>query len=272
MLQIRSGNLESGVWRYSRFILEIWSLECGYPGLQKMWSTPDSRLQISRKKTTGVPGPRTQENGLQILESGAPIIPILPILQIYSGNLESGVWGCSRFVLEIWSLGSGGTPDLFWKSGYPGPQKMWSTLDSRLQISRKKKLEYRGRGLQKTDLEIWSLGSGGTPDLFWKSGVCSKKPRVWVPRAPKNPGLQTPDFQKKKREYRSPGLQKTDSRFWSPGPRYSRFILEISSLESGVLQIRSGNLQSGVPPSQNPTSTAFPNQIVDLRVRAWDES
>ena len=46
------------------------------------------------------------------------------------------------------------------------------------------------------------------------------------------PWLRTPDFQKNL-EYRGPGLQITDSRFWSPGPRYSRFILEIWSLESG---------------------------------------
>ena len=119
---------------------------------------PDSRLQISRKNLEYLQTPDSRfpkknleyrDSGLQILES--VIWSLGPrVLQIFSGNLESGVWGP-------------GTPDFFWKSG------------------------------------VWSPG---TPDFFWKSGV------------------------------------------WSPEPGYSRFFLEIWSLESGarVLQIFSGNL------------------------------
>ena len=198
------------------------------PDFQKKSGVPpDSRLQISKKNL------EYRDSGLQILES--VIWSLGPrVLQIFSGNLESGVRGpgtpdffwksgvwspgplYSRFFLEIWSLESGapvlqifsgnlesgvrgpGTPDFFWKSG------VWSP----------------GRGYSRFFLEIWSLESGawvlqifsgnlesgvrgvGTPDFFWKSGV------------------------------------------WSPGPGYSRFFLEIWSLGSGarVLQIFCGNL------------------------------
>ena len=123
VLQIFSGNLESGVWGpgYSRFFLEIWSLESGAPVLQI----------FSGNLESGVRGPRYSRFFLEIwsLESGAPVLQIFsgnlesgvraPVLQIFSGNLESGVRGP-------------GTPDFFWKSGVRGP---------------------------------------GTPDFFWKSGV-----------------------------------------------------------------------------------------------------
>ena len=75
-------------------------------------------------------------------------------------------------------------------------------------------------------------------------------------------GLQTPDFQNESGvppdsrlqisrinlEYRGPGLQNLESVVWRLGSRYSRFTPEIWSLESGVpvLQIHSGNLESGV--------------------------
>ena len=83
---------KSGVWRYSRFFLGIWSPGPGYSRFfLEIWS----------------------------LESGARV------LQIFSGNLESGVRGP-------------GTPDFFWKSG------VWSP----------------GPGYSRFFLEIWSLESG----------------------------------------------------------------------------------------------------------------
>ena len=131
VLQIFSGNLESGVWGpgYSRFFLEIWSLESGAPG------TPD----FFWKSGVWSPGPWYSRFFLEIwsLESGAPGTPDF--------FWKSGVWspgpGYSRSFLEIWSLESGapvlqifsgnlesgvrgpGTPDFFWKSGVwsPGP-------------------------------------------------------------------------------------------------------------------------------------------------------
>ena len=122
------------------------------------------------------------------------------------------------------------TPDFQKKSGVPGPripdsrfpEKTWSTgaPDSRLQISRKN-LEYRGPGLQTPDFQ---------KNLEYRG-----------------PGLQTPDFQK---ESGVPGppdsrLQTPESGVQGPGTpdffwnlesgvwRYSRFFLEIWSLESG---------------------------------------
>ena len=189
----------------SRFPEKIWSTPDS--GLQ-ISVPPDSRLQISRKnleylqtpdsrfpKKSGVPGLWTPDSGVCNLESGAASTPDF--------FWKSGVWspgpGYSRFFLEIWSLESGarvlqifsgnlesgvrgpGTPDFFWKSG------VWSP----------------GPGYSRFFLEIWSLESGarvlqifsgnlesgvrgpGTPDFFWKSGV------------------------------------------WSPGPGYSRFFLAI---------------------------------------------
>ena len=87
-----------------------WIPDSRFP--EKIWSTgaPDSRLQISRKNLEYL-GPQTPDYRLQNLESR------VPVLQIFSGNLEFGVWRYSRFFLEIWSLESGGTPDFFWKSG-----------------------------------------------------------------------------------------------------------------------------------------------------------
>ena len=182
-LQISRKNLEYPQTPDSRFPEKIWSTSrLQTPDFQKNPGVPpDSRLQISRKNL------EYRDPGLQILES--VIWSLEPrVLQIFSGNLESGVRGP-------------GTPDFFWKSG------VWSP----------------GPRYSRFFLEIWSLESGapvlqifsgnqsgvrgpGTPDFFWKSGV------------------------------------------WSPGPRYSRFFLEIWSLESGaaVLQIFSGNLESGV--------------------------
>ena len=167
---------------------------------------PDSRLQISRlqtpdfQKKSGVPGLWTPDSGVCNLESGAASTPDF--------FWKSGVWSLgprySRFFLEIWSLESGarvlqifsgnlesgvrfpGTPDFFWKSGVwsPGPGysrfflEIWS-LES---------------GYSRFFLEIWSLESGarvlqifsgnlesgvrgaGTPDFFWKSGVWSPGP------------------------------------------------------------------------------------------------
>ena len=110
---------------------------------------------------------------------------------------------------------------VFGRGGTPDsrfPEKIWSTgaPDSRLQISRKN-LEYRGPGLQTPDFQKKSGVPGpGTPDFFWKSGV------------------------------RGPG----------ESGRYSRFFLEIWSLESEapVLQIFSGNLESGVRGLGTPES------------------
>ena len=194
----------------SRFPEKIWSTprlqtpDFRTPRLQtpdfqkKSGVPPDSRLQISKKNL------EYRDSGLQILES--VIWSLGPrVLQIFSGNLESGVRGP-------------GTPDFFWKSGVWSPGPLYSRFF----------------------LEIWSLESGapvlqifsgnlesgvrgpGTPDFFWKSGVWS-------------PGRGYSRFFWK-------------SGVWSPGRGYSRFFLEIWSLESGawVLQIFSGNLESGV--------------------------
>ena len=148
------------------------------------------------------------------------------------------------------------------KSGVPGPrtpvsrfpEKFWSTRapDSRLQIFRKI-LEYPGPGLQ-------------TPGFQKKSGVPGPRtPDSRFPEKVWSTGAQTPDFQKKTGV---PGPRTPDSRFpekiWSTGApdsrlqisrknleyprpqtpdyrlqnlesrsRYSRFFLEIWSLESG---------------------------------------
>ena len=74
-----------------------------------------------------------------------------------------------------------------------------------------------GAGLQTPDPGQKKSGvrGRGTPDFFWKSGV-------------RGPG--TPDFFWK-------------SGVWSPRPRYSRFFLEIWSLESGASVLQ--NLESG---------------------------
>ena len=163
---------------------------------EKIWST--SRLQTPDfKKKSGLPGLWTPDSGVCNLESGAASTPDF--------FWKSGVWSLgsrySRFFLEIWSLESGarvlqifsgnlesgvrgpGTPDFFWKSGVwsPGPGysrfflEIWSP----------------GPGHSRFFLEIWSLESGarvlqifsgnlesgvrgpGTPDFFWKSGVWS---------------------------------------------------------------------------------------------------
>ena len=145
---------------------------------------------------------------------------------------------------HIWprerGFGRGGTPDSRF------PEKIWSTRapDSRLQISRKN-LEYpqtpdsRFPYPQTPDSrfpeKIWSTSRLQTPDFQKKSGV----PGLWTPDSGvcnlEFGAASTPDFFWK-------------SGVWSPGPRYSRFFLEIWSLESGarVLQIFSGNLESGV--------------------------
>ena len=217
----------------SRFPEKIWSTprlqtpDFRTPRLQtpdfqkKSGVPPDSRLQISKKNL------EYRDSGLQILES--VIWSLGPrVLQIFSGNLESGVRGP-------------GTPDFFWKSG------VWSP----------------GPGYSRFFLEIWSLESGarvlqifsgnlesgvrgpGTPDFFWKSGV-------WSP----GPGYSRFFLEIWSLESGARVLQIffCKSGVWSPGPGYSRFFLEIWSLESGawVLQIFSGNLESGVRGAGTP--------------------
>ena len=136
--------------------------------------------------------------------------------------------------------GGGGTPDSRF------PEKIWSTRapDSRLQISRKN-LEYpqtpdsRFPYPQTPDSRFpeKNLEYLQTPDSRFpkKSGV----PGLWTPDSGvcnlESGAASTPDFFWK-------------SGVWSPGPGYSRFFLEIWSLEPGapVLQIFSGNLESGV--------------------------
>ena len=168
----------------SRFPEKIWSTSrLQTPDFQKNLEYRDSGLQILE---SGVWGREHSRFFLEIwsLESGAPV------LQTFSGNLESGVRGPGTpdffWKSGVWSPGPG-TPDFFWKSG------VWSP----------------GPGYSRFFLEIWSLESGpgysvrgaGTPDFFWKSGVWS-------------PGPGTPDFFWK-------------SGVWSPGRGYSRFFLEI---------------------------------------------
>ena len=112
---------------------------------------PDSRLQISRKNLEYPQTPDSRFPKNFFWKSG---VPGPRVLQIFSGNLESGVRGL-------------GTPEFFWKSG------VWSP----------------GPGHSRFLLEIWSLESGarvlqifsgnlesgvrgpGTPDFFWKSSV-----------------------------------------------------------------------------------------------------
>ena len=169
----------------SRFPEKIWSTprlqtpDFRTPRLQtpdfqkKSGVPPDSRLQISKKNL------EYRDSGLQILES--VIWSLGPrVLQIFSGNLETGVWGP-------------GTPDFFWKSG------VWSP----------------GPGYSRFFLEIWSLECGARVLQIFSGNLES--------------GVRGPEI-------------------WSPGSGYSRFFLEIWSLESGarVLQIFSGNLESGV--------------------------
>ena len=109
-----------------------------------------------------------------------------------------------------------------------------------------KNLEYRGPGLQTPDFQKNS-GVSGAPDSRFPE-------KIWSTRGPR---LQITDSR-----IWSPGCRYSSffwkSGVWSPGPGYSRFFLEIWSLESGarVLQIFSGNLESGVPPSQNPLPAA----------------
>ena len=131
---------------------------------EKIWST--SRLQTPDfQKKSGVPGPWTPDSGVCNLESGAAGTPDFfwksgvwslgpRVLQIFSGNLESGVGGprYSRFFLEIWSL----------ESGAPVLQIFSGNLESGAPV-----------------LQIFSgnLESGvrgpGTPDFLWKSSVWS---------------------------------------------------------------------------------------------------
>ena len=116
--------------------------------------------------------------------------------------------------------------------------------DSRLQISRKN-LEYPGPGLQTPEFQ---KKSGVPPDSRLQISVPPDS-RLQISR--KNlEYLQTPDSRFPKKIWSTGTL---DSRFWSLqsgvwGCEYSRFFLEIWSLESGarVLQIFSGNLESGV--------------------------
>ena len=210
---------------------------------EKIWSTraPDSRLQISRKKSGVPPDSRLQisrknleyrDPGLQILES--VIWSLGPrVLQIFSGNLESGVRGpgtpeffwksgvwragprYSRFFLEIWSLESGapvlqifsgnlesgvrgpGTPDFFWKSGVGSPGPGYSRIFLEIWC-----LEFGARVLQIL-VEIWSRESGARVLQIFSGNL------VFGVR-----GTGTPDFFWK-------------SSVWSPGPGYSRFFLEI---------------------------------------------
>ena len=200
------------------------------PGRQ----TPDFQ------KISGVPDSRLQISR-QKLEYRGPGLQT-PDFQKKSGPdsrfpEKSGVRGPrrtpdSRFPEKIWSTRGPGlqTPDFQTKTGVPGPR----TPDSRFP--------------EKT----WS-----TPDSRFP-----EKSRVRGPR-------RTPDsrFPEKIWSTRGPRLQITDSRIWSPGPWYSRFFLEIWSLESGgtpdffwksgvwsleVLQIFSGDLESGVRGSGTP--------------------
>ena len=179
----------------SRFPEKIWSTPrlqtpdfsgVGFP--KKSGVPPDSRLQISVPPDSRLQISRKILEYLQDSWKSGVWSPGARVLQIFSGNLESGVRG------GIFSGLESSTPDFFWKSG------VWSP----------------GPGYSRFFLEIWSLESGarvlqifsgnlesgvrgpGTPDFFWKSGV------------------------------------------WSPGPGYSRFFLEIWSAR--VLQIFSGNL------------------------------
>ena len=225
-LQIFSGNLDfqkkSGVPPDSRLQISV------PPGSrlqifsEKIWSL-ESRTPDFQKKS-GVPGLWTPDSGV------CPTPDFrTPRLQTPDFQKKSGVRG-SRFFLGVWSPGLQ-TPDFFWKSGVWSPG-LWSP----------------GRGYSRFFLEIWSLESGarvlqifsgnlesgvrgpGTPDFFWKSGVW-----IFSGNLESGPGPGTPDFFWK-------------SGVWSPGRGYSRFFLEIWSLESGarVLQIFSGNLESGV--------------------------
>ena len=131
---------------------------------EKIWSTgaPDSRLQISRKNLEYLQTPdsrlQTPESGVQgpglqifleiwSLESGGTPdffwksgVWSLEVLQISSGNLESGVWRYSRFLLEISSLESGGTPDFFWKSG------VWSPPPRKTRLAEAKCVDHGGGG------------------------------------------------------------------------------------------------------------------------------
>ena len=166
----------------SRFPENIWSTpRLQTPDFQKKSGVPpDSRLQISRKNLEyhQTPDSRFPEKnleyrdpGLQILESviwslGPRVLQIFSgnlesgvwgprVLQIFSGNLESGVWGrgYSRFFLEISRLQ---TPDFQKKSGVPP--------DSRLQISRKN-LEYHQTPDSRFPEKIWSTGT--LDSRFW---------------------------------------------------------------------------------------------------------
>ena len=198
--------------------------------------TPDSRFPEKIWSTSRLQTPDFQKNleyrdsGLQILES--VIWSLGPrVLQIFSGNLESGVRGpgtpdffwksgvwspgplYSRFFLEILESGapvlqifsgnleSGvrgpGTPDFFWKSGVWSPGRGYS------RFFWKSGVWSPGRGYSRFFLEIWSLESGA-----WVLQIFSGNLESGV----RGPG--TPDFFWK-------------SGVWSPVPGYSRFFLEI---------------------------------------------
>ena len=126
------GVLGGGGTPDSRFPEKIWSTA----GLQ----TPDSRFPEKIWSTSrGVPRtPDSRFPGNLDLESGARV------LQIFSGNLESGVRGP-------------GTPDFFWESGVWSPGPRYSRIF----------------------LEIWSLESGARVLQIF-SGNLESGVRGWV--------------------------------------------------------------------------------------------
>ena len=209
---------------------------------EKIWSTGarDSRLQISRKIfwSTGAPDSRLQISRKNLEYRG-------PGLQTPDFRKKSGVPGPrtpdSRFPEKNLEYLGPQTPDSRF------PEKIWSTgaPDSRLQISRKN----------------WSTRSPRlqTPDFQKKSGV---------PAAPDS-RLQTPDYRLQNLESRVAVLQIFSGNLESGvrGAGTPDFFWKSGVWSLGVLQIFSGNLESGVggysrffleiwslesPPSQNP--------------------
>ena len=151
-------------------------------------------------------------------------------------------------MIHTFGLGKAG----FGRGGLQTPdfQKIFGVPpDSRLQISRKN-LEYLQTPDSRFPEKIWSTTRLQTPDFQKKSGV----PGPWTPDSGvcnlESEAAGTPDFFWKSGVW-SLGPPRTPDFFWKSGVwgrGYSRFFLEIWSLESGapVLQIFSGNLESGV--------------------------
>ena len=73
ILQIFSGNLESGVWRYSRFFLEIWksgNLEIWKSGNLEIWKSRNLEIWSLRGEYPPLPKPAFPEANVWIMGRG----------------------------------------------------------------------------------------------------------------------------------------------------------------------------------------------------------